>query len=49
MTVGQLLGNCSSVELSLWQAYLQADSEEREYQRELAQKEAEARQWVNEV
>jgi hypothetical protein len=49
MTVGQLLKGCSSVELTLWQAYLTEDARHQEERREAAQKEAELKRWVNEV
>lgn len=36
MTVGQLLASCSSVELTLWQQYLQADAAHQDDRREAA-------------
>lgn len=46
MTVGQLLGACNSAELTLWQAFLEADATEQEYRRESAKKSAELEQYV---
>ena len=49
MTVGQLLKNCTSQELTLWQAYLSEDAEHQKQLMEEAQTEAKLRTWVNEV
>jgi hypothetical protein len=49
MTRRQLLANVDSRELTLWQAYLTADAIHQEERREQAKKEAELKQWVNEV
>ncbi len=46
MTVGQLLGACNSAELTLWQAFLQADAIEQEYRRESAKKSQELEAYV---
>ncbi len=37
MTRKQLLTNADSRELTLWQYYLEADAEEREFQRKVAE------------
>lgn len=47
MTRGQLLASADSKELTLWQLYLEADAEEREFQRKVAEDRAKAKSWAN--
>lgn len=47
MTVAQLKRHADSRELTLWQAFFEADARLQDERRQEAQKEAELKRWVN--